>query len=172
MMKSGIPKLAVAAIAVTLAAGLAGLDVTGASAAPTHTATNAAVSASARPAETARPDQAYDNCPSGYYCDYVGTDGSTYCLILNGGDDSWQDAGCRNVDESFANRTSGLVRLYYSPNLQGAWVCINPGAYSNNLAGYVFNNGPDRAGYGAPLENDVASSSVASGDCGNPLPWP
>jgi Peptidase inhibitor family I36 len=180
MRKGRIRELAVAAVAIASAVGLASLEGVSASAATTaHTAADAAVSVSAQasrylPAETAGPDQAYDKCPRGYYCDYVGTRGSRYCFLTNRTDSSWQAAGCRNADESFANRTSGLVRLYYSPDLKGDWVCINPGAYSNNLAGYVFNNGPDKPGYGngARLENNVASSSVGFGHCSNPLPWP
>jgi hypothetical protein len=122
--------------------------------------------------KTASPDQAYDNCTSGYYCDYAGTNGSDLCLEASVSLPNWGDYGCRNVDESFANRTSGLVRLYYSPDYQGAWVCIDASKYSNNLAPYTFNNGSSSAGYGAPLENDVASSSTASGNCTNPLPLP
>jgi hypothetical protein len=177
MPKSRILKLALVAVTIASAVGLTAASA--ASASTAHTATTAA-SASAQASrhqraqvpESVRPDQAYDNCHTGYYCDYVGTSGSDTCLVDNATDDSWQAAGCRNVDESFANRTSGLVRLYYSPDLGGAWVCIDASKYSNNLAGYVFNNGSGKAGYGAALENDVASSSTASGNCSNPLPWP
>jgi hypothetical protein len=177
MLKRRILKLAVAAVTITSAVGLTGL---GAAAATTaHTATASASLAATHAVEhgtqapkSASPDQAYDNCASGYYCDYAGTSGSDLCLLDNATDRYWSDAGCRNVDESFANRTSGLVRLYYSPDLGGAWVCIDASKYSNNLAGYVFNNGSGKAGYGAPLENDVASSSTASGNCSNPLPLP
>lgn len=193
MLKSRIHKFAVAAATIASAVGLAGLC---AATATTHSATTAAVSASqasrhqlatspvslvalhtagygAEVSEKITPDGAYDSCPSGDYCDFRSTGGEPLpaCLYSNAEVSNW--ASCRNHDESFANRTSGLVRLYYSPGLQGAWVCIDASKYSNNLAGYVFNNGgTGKAGFGYTLENDVASSSTASGNCSNPLPWP
>jgi hypothetical protein len=180
MLKRRILKLTVAAATIASVVGLTGLAATAATTAQTATTTAASASLTAthpvqggtQVPKSASPDQAYDNCASGYYCDYVGTDGSDICLLDNATDRYWSDAGCRNVDESFANRTSGLVRLYYSPDLGGAWVCIDASKYSNNLSGYVFNNGSGKAGYGASLENDVASSSTASGSCSNPLNLP
>jgi hypothetical protein len=169
-------RLLVAAAAVTaFPLMLGGVAASAASTVPAPPARTAPVTQAvqAAPVGSAIPEQAYDNCHTGYYCDYADTSGSNTCLVDNVTDESWMGAGCRNVDESFANRTSGLVRLYYSPDLQGAWVCIDASKYSNNLAGYVFNNGGSgKAGYGAPLENDVASSETASGNCSNPLPWP
>jgi hypothetical protein len=185
MLKGRISKLAVAAMAIASAAVLTGSC---AAIAATQSPTTATVSTSqasghqlaARTAERGTGvsvkiavDGAYDNCPSGDYCDFTSTGGEPLpaCLYDNAEVSNWE--ACRNADESFANRTSGVVRLYYSPGLKGAWVCLNSGAYQNNLAGFTFNNGGTaKAGFGKPIENDVASSSTASGSCSNPLPWP
>lgn len=118
---------------------------------------------------------AYTNCQRGLWCDYIGTSGRYEC-IYSSGTTNWSNTffQCRNLDESFANRTSGLVRLYYSPNEQGAWVCIDASKYENNLSGFVFNNEnkAETAGYGQPIKDNVASSEAASGNCSNPLNWP
>jgi Peptidase inhibitor family I36 len=115
------------------------------------------------------PAGAYNNCSSGYFCDFIYTNGNHECFKSSNTQNRWSDFGCRNVDESLANRTSGLVRLYYSPNKAGAWVCLDSGFYSNNLSPYTFDNGQGRAGYGYPVNNDVASSEVGTGSCSNPL---
>jgi Peptidase inhibitor family I36 len=152
------------AIIVAAVAAMAATPVTAAVAAP-H---------AAQPTTTAKITAgAYVNCPAGDYCDFTSTSGNGSRLLGSGNLLSW--GSFRNHDESFANRTSGLVRLYYHPNLKGDWVCINASAYQNNLAGYIFNNGPAGAanGQGAPIENNVASSQAAAGQsCSNPLPWP
>jgi hypothetical protein len=177
MLKIRISKLAVA-VAIASVAVLTG---SGAALAATHSPTTSTASTSQAStaehgtgvSEKIAVDGAYDSCPSGDYCDFTSTGGTPLpaCIYDNTEISNWE--GCRNHDESFANRTSGLVRLYYSPGLQGAWVCINSGAYQNNLAGFTFNNGGTaKAGFGKPIENDVASSSTASGSCSNPLPWP
>jgi hypothetical protein len=133
-------------------------------------------SAAVHHASAAQPDSgAYNNCTGGLWCDYSGTNGTLEC-IYSAGSTNWANKlfECRNSDESFANRTSGLVRLYFSPNQKGAWVCINASKYDNNLAGFKFNNenSGNTAGYGQPIEDNVASSQVAGGSCSNPLNWP
>jgi hypothetical protein len=78
---------------------------------------------------------------------------------------NWGNYGCRNVDESFGNLLSVAVRLYYSPDEQGAWVCIPAGWISpknSGLSGYYFNNGPNAPGYEQYIWNNVASASVSS----------
>lgn len=86
---------------------------------------------------------------------------------------NWGNYGCRNVDESFSNILSVAVRLYYSPNEQGAWVCIPAGWTSpknSGLSNYWFNNGPNAPGYGQGIWNNVASASVSSGNnCTNSI---
>lgn len=83
---------------------------------------------------------------------------------------NWGDYGCRNRDESFGNLMSVAVRLYYSPNQAGAWVCVPSEWNSTNLSGYTFNNGSGRPGYGQYIWNNIASSSVSTGnDCSNPI---
>lgn len=166
----------VSAAALTLgaAAATSGTAAFAESVAPTaYSAVNsgAKVADHASPSSVTLPHQAYDNCRSGYWCDYASTSGSKLCQEQSGTVRYWSNFGCRNVDESFANRTSGLVRLYYSPNLKGPWVCVDSGWYSNNLnnGAYKFNNGSG-TGYGEKIINNVASSSTALGTCTNPLP--
>jgi len=120
------------------------------------------------------PDGAYDNCyHPGYtsYCDFNGTSGRNLCFWSPGlyGSINW--GNCRNHDESFANRSGGLVRLYYSPNDQGAYACVNNGWYSNDLNKdvYTFNNG-NGAGKGQEIWENVASDHWYTGGCVKPLP--
>lgn len=93
------------------------------------------------------------------------------CVV--GGDGSglqnWGNYGCRNVDEYFEQPLPGfVVRLYYSPNAGGAWVCV-PYGFVGSLAPYAFDDGPTTAGgYGQGIWNNVASSVVSAGTCGNP----
>lgn len=117
------------------------------------------------------PLQAYDDCSSAFWCTYNTTNGGSYCLSSQGNVSNWGNYGCRNEDESFANRTSGGVRLYYSPDYGGAWACVNPGWYSNNLNKnvYLFYNGSGLSGYHQEIWKNVASSGVGS-KCTNPLP--
>jgi hypothetical protein len=75
------------------------------------------------------------------------------------------------VDVRFASGWPWPIRLYYSPNGDGAWVCIPPD-WSGNLAGYYFNNDSSSqySGYEAQVENDVASSKASTGgSCSNPI---
>jgi Peptidase inhibitor family I36 len=120
------------------------------------------------------PHQAFDNCPGGRWCLYYGPNGQPLCWDSLSTVRYLSDYGCRNEDWSFANRTSGLVRMYYSPNLGGDWVCVNSGWYSNNLENqaYRFNNGTSgvAGGQGELIWRNVASVEVASGKCSNPLP--
>jgi hypothetical protein len=117
-------------------------------------------------AEISRVQAAPTNCPPDY-CDYTYTGYSHLCLFSEANISNW--GSCRNVDESFFNRPGYVVRLYYSPNYAGAWVCFPQNTGISNLAGYTFNNGPGRAGYGARVENDVASSALYQGSCSNPI---
>lgn len=83
---------------------------------------------------------------------------------------NWANYGCRNVDEAFANLLSVAVRLYYSPNEKGAWVCVPAGWTSSDLYGYTFNNGSGDAGYGQLIFNNVASARVSgSNNCTNKI---
>lgn len=121
---------------------------------------------------SALPDQAYDNCLDGAYCDYNGTNGKDKCFTETIGAPINWSAACRNHDESFANHNiGGLVRLYYSPDLKGAWACVNNGWYSNNLNKdvYTFNNGSG-PGHGQEIWKNIASSEALTGGCRHPLP--
>jgi hypothetical protein len=116
------------------------------------------------------PFQAYDDCSPTFWCTYNTTHGGSFCLSSPGNVSNWGNYGCRNEDESFANRTNGGVRLYYSPNYKGPWACVNRGWYSNNLNKdvYLFYNGSG-TGHLREIWKNVASSSVGS-RCTNPLP--
>jgi hypothetical protein len=117
------------------------------------------------------PAGALANCGSETLCSYNGLSGANVCLDvwLPEPDANW--GSCRNKDESFAYRAGGLVRLYFSPNYQGAYACVNDEWYSNNLnkAAYTFNNGGG-AGAGQEIWENIASSKPGSGSCANPLP--
>ncbi len=122
---------------------------------------------------TAKPDVC--GVPTDNYYDF--SNSSTLCFQAGPSPSSvnWSSEGCRNVDEYFADELpdSDAIRLYYSPNEDGAWVCVPNGfgaTNSGNLSGYTFNNGPGDAGYGQSIENNVASSKVADGNnCSNPI---
>lgn len=106
------------------------------------------------------------------WCMWSGTDATISQLgpksgsIANLGSISW-----RNIDESVENSAEPYgvyLRLYYSPNYGGAWVCLNVGTYIQNTANHSFNNGPKLAGYGATLYRNVASVSFTDSVCTNP----
>jgi Peptidase inhibitor family I36 len=157
----------VATIAITGAAiaAMAAAPATAALAAP-H---------AARSAATAKvvPRGAYLNCRAGLWCDFTAPGGAGNVAFGSGTQPSL--GGLSHADQSFANRTSGLVRLYYLPYLKGDWVCIDASKYANSLAGFTFNNGPAGAanGHGLPILRGVSSIQVSPGQsCTNPLPWP
>ena len=148
-----------------------------------------ALSHGSRAKAEATPDGAYNNCISGFYCDWTTTDGTgganAACVLNYLSIANWDTAGtggasCRNTDVSFADRTGdslggheGLVRLYYSPDYKGAWACVDTGWYSNNLdnKNYTFDNGPTDPGHGQKIYDNVASSQVDNASsCSNPLP--
>lgn len=168
MMTIGIAAVAMTAMSAAALAASGGMTRAG-----DHSVSRSAAVLRAR---TAEPDSgAYANCQQGLWCDYIGTSGKGEC-IYSSRTTNWANAlfQCRNLDESFANRTSGLVRLYYSPGEQGAWACVDASKYENNLSPFTFNNEShaNTPGYHKPIENNVASSEVASGNCSNPLNWP
>jgi hypothetical protein len=133
----------------------------------------AAASAATRPAAKAASAHAGSaspnlSCPDTGWCIFL----STYYT------GSWESGAVneplmpyRNQDESESNYR-GWLRLYYSPNYAGAWVCIDDGTDIPDTSKYVFNNGAGKAGYGATLWNNVASltwSSSSSSICSNPI---
>jgi len=125
-----------------------------------------AVTAAAQ-AHAAGVEQA-GTCPSHlgqtFYCDYARTGFLSECLTVSGNDSNW--GSCRNVDESFINNTNEYVRLWFGPNFGDPHACLNPGRAISNLAGFVFNSG---SGAGAPIENNVASSTESTSKCTNPI---
>jgi hypothetical protein len=124
-------------------------------------------------AANVHPDGAYTNCTPGDWCLFTGQ---------NGGGQSLQTPDSRGVlgstfdkaDLSFANRTNGLVRMYFEPNGGGAWACVDATKYRD-----VFQSLPDRfnngstadAGYMDDIQVNIQSVNVASGTCDHALPW-
>lgn len=167
MRKSRIRNLAAAVTMIISAIALTGLAATGASAAPATAARHTS------PVHAGAPQAgAFTRCPAGDWCIFKGTDGTGGVLAHS---TSWPvtfTGAFRNVDESIANRTKGAVRFYYSLNYQNAWVCLNPGMYSNDVAPFAFNNGPRKpgSGYGMSIWHEIASIGVTGGKCTNPLP--
>ena len=116
----------------------------------------------------------------GTECDYYTPNSNDWCFVvepetITNWDDIPGDAGaeCRNVDESFDNSNTGVARLYYHPlNIDsgGAWACVPADTYLSDLAGYVFNNGPNAPGYGQEVWNNVGGSTYDwGGTCLNPI---
>jgi peptidase inhibitor family I36 len=133
--------------------------------APLHTGSAARTEAAAKPA--VHVAAAAINCEPGNFCDYILPSFGGTCYITS--ENQPNLAGCRNRDESVANAYPGSVRLYYGFSFAGAWVCINANTQFSSLSGYKFNNGSGKAGYGAPVEDDVSSVTFASGKCSNPI---
>ena len=133
--------------------------------APLHSGSATRAEAVAKSAS--RVQAAAVHCGSGNFCDYILPNYGGTCFSTPETQSSL--AGCRNRDESVANAYPGTARLYYHPSFAGAWVCINANTQFSSLAGYKFNNGVGRDGYGAALEDDIGSVSLASGKCSNPL---
>jgi hypothetical protein len=109
-------------------------------------------------------------CGVDYYYSWNNDTGSgTPCLTATYTETVSNWGSCRNKDEYFANDTPGAVRLYYSPDEEGAWVCV-PASWQGSLEPYTFDNDKsgDTAGYGSPVYEDVASSTSDSGGCDNP----
>jgi hypothetical protein len=158
MLKTGI-------IAVAIGAAVA-MSVTVAQAAP-HAAAHAA-------APKVSLDGAYTNCPNGDWCIFTGLNGTGSRLAHPG---TWPHMPAfRSKDQSFANRTGGLVRFYYHPAYGGAYVCVNHGGYANDAAYYAFyetGSAPNTGtGSGITVFAQIASVGVGRGNCTNPLPLP
>jgi hypothetical protein len=111
-------------------------------------------------------------------------DGDSWCLWTkvnaggtefgpnHGSDNNLGTIGLRNSDGSVENEAEPYavyLRLYYSPNYAGAWVCLDAATYIANTANYIFNNGTNRPGYHATLYDNVASVSFNSSACTNPI---
>jgi hypothetical protein len=159
-------------IAVGIAA-IAAMSVTAALAAPHAPAPHAPAHAAATRVK-ASPDGAFTNCPNGDWCIFTGLDGTGSRLAHS---TTWPHMPVfRSTDESFANRTSGLVRFYYHPSYGGAYVCVDSGAYANDAYYYAFYEGgtgvSTATGIGITVYREIASVGVARGGCSNPLPLP
>ena len=111
------------------------------------------------------------NCPGDHACVWAGNNFTDAYLITYPGATEWRPPGFRSVDASFYNNSLYSVRLYYSPNEKGAWVCIKSNTTISNInSSYVFDNGSGDPGYHSPLRNDVASSNMTIQTCTNPIP--
>lgn len=139
-------EISAAGIALAAAAVVAAIPATASLAASGHHGRSAAAVTRTTSAGHLRIAQsAADNCISdfgtGVYCVFRGTYGQNLCWGAVGSIPNWNVGSgydCRNQDESFANESGGPVRLYYSPNYQGAWACVNSGWFSNDLNKDVY----------------------------------
>jgi hypothetical protein len=146
------------------------------------TVPSAADAASASPRSTATPEAAgYAHARSaplvvepdcyvvgGDWCIWSGINGDG---ALEYGTTSASSISLRNLDGSVENSGDPYnlyLRLYYSPNYGGAWVCLNPGVWLANTANYKFNNGSGYPGYEKTLYDDVASVRFNTDPCSNP----
>jgi hypothetical protein len=80
----------------------------------------------------------------------------------------------RNLDKSLENAVGSdggklYLRLYYSPNYGGAWVCVNPGFFAGDTGAYYFDNGSGKAGFDQTIYDNVASLTYTTSACTNPL---
>src|SRR5690349_4876252 len=161
--------VAIAAILVVPLAGRASAARQGGSAAGMPIIQASAGQASSPSADFAAARQ---NPCQGFYCDFRNTGFTNLCFQSQGDEHDWVfgNTSCRNVDESIRNLTGVTLRLWFSPNLAGAHVCLNAGRQISNLGNFRFNSGSGKAGFGQTVENNVASSSLdTSGPCSNPI---
>ena len=95
------------------------------------------------------------------WCLWTGTDGAGSRLDAGNSIPNLGTDGYRNVDESVLNTGDGelpsTVFLYYSPNYQGAWLCLPAGYYVANASTWHFNQGKGLAGYADSIWRNVAS---------------
>lgn len=94
--------------------------------------------------------------------------GGTRCRWFNS-DGNWGD-DCGN----FRNRASSVwnnsahgnyANLYFHPNSGGAYACIAPGDYWDNLINYYFTWGP-ADGKNKPTNDEIASFAWTTTQCG------
>ncbi|MEU7824852.1 hypothetical protein [Catellatospora sp. NPDC049111] len=91
---------------------------------------------------------------NGYQCSWFNSDS-------NWGDDcvnAHLPGGFRNQASSLENVTANnnYARLYYHPGYTGAWACIGPGEYWNDLYYWWFNHGSGLDGYQTRINNEIA----------------
>lgn len=92
----------------------------------------------------------------------------TRCRWFNSDDNGGDNCGnFRNRASSVLNNSSqgNYANLYYHPGYGGAYACIAPGDYWDNLSNYYFSWGPND-GKGLPTNNDIAGFRWTSTQCG------
>ncbi|BCJ50346.1 hypothetical protein Asp14428_18210 [Actinoplanes sp. NBRC 14428] len=84
-------------------------------------------------------------------------------------DTNWGDncGNFRNRASSVQNNSSqgNYANLYYHPDGGGAWACIAPGDYWDNLANYYFTWGP-ADGKNKSTNNEIAGFRWTTTQCG------
>jgi hypothetical protein len=122
-----------------------------------------------RAAERSRPNAPIPgepSCPLNgnlyTWCIWTGTGGTGSVIDAGISIPNLGVAGYRNVDESVENDGSSpppgvTLFLYYSPNYQGAWLCLPGGYYVANASTWHFNQGKGLAGYDQSIWHNVAS---------------
>jgi hypothetical protein len=96
------------------------------------------------------------------YADPYGVQCAWFNSDTNWGDDCVFEetpGGMRNQASSLVNGTSrnNYARLYYHPDHTGAWACIGPGEYWDNLYNWWFNHGAGLGGYQTRIDDEIAS---------------
>jgi hypothetical protein len=154
-------RLAIAVFSILLpTAGVAGLGTSSAS---------AQLIGSNTAAHAASPDVP-STCDPSSVCLYSETGYHGIKYDTNSDNSNLDSVSFRNLDESVASAfTAKYVRLYYSPNYDGAWVCLDPGTSISNVASVTFNNGSGEAGFGQSIYQNVASVGINSSKCTNPV---
>ncbi|HEX8629315.1 MAG TPA: peptidase inhibitor family I36 protein [Catenuloplanes sp.] len=80
----------------------------------------------------------------------------------------------RNEASSVYNNSSGNrpVNLYYTVNYGGAWLCLHPGSYMDNLNNRILSWGPGKGGYRQNANDNISSHrwKAAGTSCGNHNP--
>ncbi|MEU4222457.1 hypothetical protein [Actinoplanes sp. NPDC026623] len=94
--------------------------------------------------------------------------GGASCRWFNS-DNNWEDncGGFRNRASSVQNNSAhgNYANLYVHPNRVGAWACIAPGDYWDNLDNYYFTWGPTDGLY-QKTNNNIASFKWTTTQCG------
>jgi hypothetical protein len=105
-------------------------------------------------------------CPAGDFCVWTGVDftGTEYKFTKSSA--NWPSS-VHNKDVSIYDASSNYVRLYYAINYGDPHTCVIPGEAFPSLPFY-FNSGTG-ANYRYPVQDDVASSSMDSNPCTNPM---
>lgn len=129
-------------------------------------ASTAATSTSTNATAPLPPPSHPDNCFSGYFCSYNGTNGSGLCFQTTASVNF--PPGCENMNNSvYNNDPNNIAYLSYLEDYQGAYYTLYPGHYLLYMSKNTFNQcpggGTSCAGYGQPMNDNVESVAIYPG---------